>query len=148
MKTPLWPACVALVLGLGLACSGVGLPEIPGAKAPEDRAIDQGGAQPSPAPAPDGASGLAVTLGLPKQGGELVVSEAEKVRIIHRDAWDVAKIWPLYHDAFVADGWERLPSNVPPFESLYERDDTYIDLRMDSAGPTVTVDIDRKPRPK
>ena len=140
------PPSLFVVLVCGLACAGLDPANLPRGVGglPPDEAIGEP-EEPPEAPVAT-ADGLAAVLGLPKQGGELVVSQSEKAEIIHRNAWDVAKVWPLYHEAFLAEGWERMPSNVPPFESLYEKDDRYIDLRMESAGPTVRIAIDRKPR--
>lgn len=143
---------VGALLAVGLACGGLD-PSVlgPGAASEADRDTEVV-AEPEPAtaaePTPDPAAGdLASRFGFPAAGGELTEADADHARLLHRSSWDAARVWQPYHDALLDQGWTRWPSNVPPFESFFEKDGELVELKVEQAGTSVMVGLVRKPLP-
>ncbi|MBX2800719.1 MAG: hypothetical protein KTR31_23765 [Myxococcales bacterium] len=96
------------------------------------------------APASLDPDGLAARLQFAPLGGEAVLDRPSTARIIHRDAWDSAKIWGQYASTLEGIGYVREPTRIPPFEGLFRYKNVIIDLRVSSRGPTVTVEVYRR----
>lgn len=144
-----------------LACSGALPEELLSSMVPEPPPVAEGTA---PVDAPDDAdpteappearpvtssdSALFEALGAAvPPGGEVYDDKRTRVSLFHRDAWNVEEVWNGYVEAFEAAGFTRYRTAVPPFEGLFHRGDDLVDLRLQQAGPTVTVQVVLKVRP-
>ncbi|MCB9675477.1 MAG: hypothetical protein H6737_10200 [Alphaproteobacteria bacterium] len=135
-RTSTVAALVAVTL-TGLACGGVGS----GGAGPGDPAELEFASQKGPVPddGPAAAEGLGAELRFPVGGGDVRVSDDKHVEVLHVSAFDAGYQWSDYKARLEEEGWVWKPTNVPPFEGIFEKDRKRILLSCELAGTSVWV---------
>lgn len=132
-----WTA-LASAVGLALACGGSAGGE------PRAPAIDF-----APVPAPSlssGASsdGFAGQLGLPLGSEMLKKNEEGAIDLLYPSAFDATVPFTGVREHLEAQGWGMRPTDIPPFEAMFTKDDQRIQLTAERAGSSVWIRIRTK----